>query len=121
MYSGHVHPMAGMFGVLYDDARYEQKDSLVFDYKPMAASMRAGSATTLTSLNDTILWQMQESGYLGVACEPNMVFIVCNEYPLLGFRFHDIRKGTANAPVATRRLHAGMAKNATCSPTARSR
>jgi hypothetical protein len=37
---------------------------------------------------------MVQNGYLGVACEPNCVFFVCNQFPILGFRFEDVRKGT---------------------------
>ncbi len=100
MYGGHVTAMAGMFAVLYDDARYDQKDSLVFDYKPYGAIDAGRFSYDLPKLNEIILKQMQETDWLGVPCEPNMVFIVCNQYPLVGFRFQDIRKGTNIAPVA---------------------
>src|SRR6185369_4111093 len=39
--------------------------------------------------------------WLGIPCEPNLVFIICNQLSLLGLRFHDIRMGTSQAPEAT--------------------
>jgi hypothetical protein len=36
---------------------------------------------------------MVENGYLGVACEPNCVFQICNQPAILGFRLHDLITG----------------------------
>ena len=36
---------------------------------------------------------MVENGYLGVACEPNCVFQICNQPAILGFRLHDLLTG----------------------------
>jgi hypothetical protein len=110
MYSGHVTAMAGMFGVLYDDARYEQKDSLTFVYKPYGGVDAGTFSYNLASLNQLIMEQMRETDWLGVPCEPNMVFIVCNQYPLLGFRFEDIRRGTSTAPPAVNGFMAAWQK-----------
>jgi hypothetical protein len=101
MYSGHVHAMAGMFGVLFDDDRFEQPGGLSFEIAPVFASGKETFAYDLTSLDEVIYWQMVESGFLGIACEPNMVFLVCNQFPMLGFRFHDLRKGTRRADEVT--------------------
>lgn len=101
MYSGHVHAMAGMFGVLFDDDRYEREGGLTFKFEPMFASGAEEFSYDFSSLNDVIYWQMVESGFLGIACEPNMVFLVCNQFPMLGFRFHDVRKGTEMAEEVT--------------------
>jgi hypothetical protein len=100
MYSGHVHAMAGMYGVLYNDDRYEKPDSIVFNYKPYSGIDAGQFSYDFTKLNDAIFWQANENGWLGVECEPNLVFLVCNQYPLLGFHFHDLRKGTSNARIA---------------------
>jgi Linalool dehydratase/isomerase len=40
---------------------------------------------------------MVESGYVGVACEPNCVFQICNQPAILGFRLHDLITGNARA------------------------
>jgi Linalool dehydratase/isomerase len=101
MYSGHVHAMAGLFGVLFDDDRYERAGGLTFEFNPLFASGADRFVYDLSSLDDVIYWQMVENGFLGIACEPNMVFLVCNQFPMLGFRFHDIRKGTERAQEVT--------------------
>ncbi len=102
MYSGHVHAMAGMFGVLFDDDRYEREGGLTFEFKPIFASGAENFAYDFSMLNEVLYWQMVESGFLGIACEPNMVFLVCNQFPMLGFRFHDVRKGSEYADEVTR-------------------
>jgi len=43
-----------------------------------------------------------ESGYLGIACEPNCVFQICNQPAILGFRLHDILTGGSIAEEVTR-------------------
>lgn len=101
MYSGHVHAMAGMFGVLFDDDRYEKEGGLTFSFNPVFSSGAENYVYDLSSLNEVIYWQMVESGFLGIACEPNMVFLSCNQFPMLGFRFHDVRKGTSFAGEVT--------------------
>lgn len=100
MYSGHLHAMAGMFGVLFDDDRFEQPGGLTLRYEPLYVGESECYEYDFTSLNDVIYWQMVENGWLGVACEPNCIFLVCNQFPMLGFRFHDLRKGTSIAQEA---------------------
>ncbi len=56
-----------------------------------------GSSTTGSSLNEHLYWQMVESGYVGVACEPNCVFQICNQPAILGFRLHDLITGGSRA------------------------
>ena len=53
------------------------------------------------TLNEHVYWQMVESGYLGVACEPNCVFQICNQPAILGFRLHDLLTGEAVADDVT--------------------
>jgi hypothetical protein len=101
MYSGHVHAMAGLFGILFDDDRYEREGGLTFEFSPVFAGGAATFIYDFSSLTDLIYGQMVENGFLGIACEPNMVFLVCNQFPMLGFRFHDFRKGTALADEVT--------------------
>jgi hypothetical protein len=45
---------------------------------------------------------MVESGYLGIACEPNCVFQICNQPAILGFRMHDLVNGKSTAEEVTR-------------------
>jgi hypothetical protein len=45
---------------------------------------------------------MVQSGYLGVACEPNCVFQICNQPAILGFRMHDLINAGSIAEEVTR-------------------
>jgi hypothetical protein len=114
MYSGHLNAIAALYSYLFQDDKYDKPDSIVFrsaNYVPMgedaagAPGLRPTEAQkkinetqytqyNLQALNDLIYWQSAENGFLGVACEPNLLFIVCNQFPMLGFRFQDLRKGT---------------------------
>jgi hypothetical protein len=110
MYSGHVHAMVGMYGVLFDDDKYEKPGSVVFRHDPVFWGMGPEVFEySFSTLNDVIYWQMVENGWLGVACEPNCIFIVCNQFPMLGFRFHDLRKGTSIAAEAGESYRAAWA------------
>ncbi|MDQ0745831.1 hypothetical protein QF034_000062 [Streptomyces africanus] len=102
MYSGHLYAMTSMHAALFDDDRYDEEGALTFEWRPMFYGM--GPQTyrySRSSLGEAIHWQLVENGYLGVACEPNCIFIVCNQFPLIGFRFEDLRKGTTCADEAT--------------------
>src|SRR5260370_38671748 len=44
---------------------------------------------------------MVHKGYLGIACEPNCVFQICNQVPMLGFRLHDMIYGGDGAKEVT--------------------
>ncbi|MEJ3652933.1 hypothetical protein WEH80_08110 [Actinomycetes bacterium KLBMP 9759] len=45
------------------------------------------------TLSEHLYRQMVENGYLGVACEPNCVFQICNQPAIFGFRMHDLLTG----------------------------
>jgi hypothetical protein len=94
MYSGRLAVMAGMHSVLFDDDRYEQKGGLDLVYPYPYGGGPLTFEYDLGSLNETIYWQMAENGFLGVSCEPNMTFVVCNQYSIIAQRLNDIRRGT---------------------------
>jgi hypothetical protein len=101
MYSGHLHAMVGMYSAIFGDDRYSRPGALTFEYSPLYYGLGTETfAYDAHKLNETIYWQMVENGWLGVACEPNCIFLVCNQFPMLGFRFHDLRHGTAYAEEA---------------------
>ena len=111
MYSGHLHAMVGMYATLFNDDKYDAKGSLTFRYDPIFYGF--GPETyeyNHASLNQVIYDQMVASGWHGIPCEPNNVFIVCNQFPILGFRFFDIRKGTNLADQATAGYRAAWEK-----------
>ncbi len=102
MYSAYVQSMALMYNYLFRDDRYAQPGALSFKYWSF---FWGGAPKSFTydqkSLNDHIYWQMVESGYLGVACEPNCVFQICNQPAILGFRMHDLVYGGTMADEVT--------------------
>ncbi len=103
MYSAYVQSMALMYNYLFRDDRYAQPGALTFKYWSFFWGGGPKSfAYDQKSLNDHIYWQMVESGYLGVACEPNCVFQICNQPAILGFRMHDLVYGGTMADEVTR-------------------
>ncbi|MBS1870278.1 MAG: hypothetical protein JSS99_11505 [Actinobacteria bacterium] len=98
MYSAYLQSMVSMYQVLFDDDRYARPNSLTLDH--FSFSWGGGPHTfhyDEQSITDRIYWQMVENGYLGVACEPNCVFQVCNQPAIIGFRMHDIATGSSIA------------------------
>jgi Linalool dehydratase/isomerase len=103
MYSAYVQSMALMYDYLFDDHRYAQPGALTFRYwSYFWGGPEKHFDYDQKSLNDHIYWQMVESGYLGVACEPNCVFQICNQPAILGFRMHDLVYGGTMADEVTR-------------------
>lgn len=94
MYSAYVQSMTLMYNYLFGDGRYAEPDAIAFEYW---SYFWGGEPKRFTydqnSLNEHIYWQMVESGYLGVACEPNCAFQICNQPAILGFRLHDLVTG----------------------------
>lgn len=106
MFSGRLAVMAGMHSVLFDDDRYEAANGLSLEYPYPYGGGPMTFEYSLNSLNEVIYWQMVESGYLGVSCEPNMTFIVCNQYSIIAQRLNDIRRGTDRTSELTRSYQA---------------
>ena len=95
MYSGHLLLMTSLYTMLFDDDEYEKPGSMVFNWDPRFWGL--GSETFSYSMNDLqriILTEMEQNGWLGVCCEPNVVFVVCNQFPLIAVRYNDVRNGT---------------------------
>lgn len=98
MYSAYLQSISLMYHYLFRDDKYAQPGSLrlrlnttywheggyAFDY----------DEKSLTSL---IYWQMAEQGFLGVACEPGLIFQICNQPTIIGLRFHDLVYGSSFA------------------------
>ena len=83
MYSGHLLLMVSLYAMLFDDDEFEREGSLEFKWDPIFWGMGEETFSYNTrSLQDAVLREMERSGYLGVCCEPNMVFIVCNQFPV---------------------------------------
>jgi hypothetical protein len=98
MYSAYVQVMTLLYGYLFEDDRYEQPGSISFQHWSFSWGGEGQRFDyDQNSLNELIYWKMVESGYIGVACEPNCVFQICNQLPLLGFRLHDLLTGGQRA------------------------
>ncbi|WP_051342701.1 hypothetical protein [Pseudonocardia spinosispora] len=94
MYSAYVQSVALLHDYLFDSDRYARPDSLTFQHWSFfwgGEEKRFGYDRE--SLNDLVYWQMVQNGYMGVACEPNCVFQICNQPAILGFRLHDLITG----------------------------
>ena len=102
MYSAYVQSMALLYHLLFDDARFAQPGALSFRLRPL---FWGGGDKVFTydeqSLNSHLYWTMSAKGFLGIACEPNCIFQICNQVPILGFRFHDLVYGGDTAGEVT--------------------
>lgn len=103
MYSGRFFAMLGMHSMLFDSDQYDELGAISLRYAPKLHGMGPEVFEySISSLSEVIYWQMVESGFLGIVCEPNALFVVCNQFPILGWRFLDLRKGTTTADEVTR-------------------
>jgi hypothetical protein len=102
MYSAYVQSMALLYHYLFKDGKYAGDGALTFAFQPL---FWGGDGQRFSynerSLNEHLYWTMVEKGYLGIACEPNCVFQICNQVPILGFRFHDLVYGGDTAKEVT--------------------
>ncbi|KFY48645.1 hypothetical protein V495_01158 [Pseudogymnoascus sp. VKM F-4514 (FW-929)] len=95
MYSGHLLLMISLFAMLFDDDTFEKKSSLVFNWNPVFFGMGPESFVySRETLQVAIIDEMEKNGWKGVCCEPNCVFVVCNQFPLIAMRYNDNRNGT---------------------------
>lgn len=98
MYSAYVQSCALLHDHLFADDRYAAPGSLTFRHWSFFwGGPEKRFAYDRDSLTEHLYWQMVENGYLGVACEPNCVFQICNQPAILGFRLHDLITGGGRA------------------------
>ncbi|KAJ5555594.1 hypothetical protein N7535_008029 [Penicillium sp. DV-2018c] len=95
MYSGHLLNMVSLFSMLFNDDRFDQEGAITFHWNPLFWGMGEETFSyTRTTLQETILADMESEGWVGVCCEPNWVFIICNQFPMIATRYNDVRNGT---------------------------
>lgn len=83
MYSGHLLLMTSLYAMLFDSDEYEQSGSLTFRWDPLFWGLGSEDFVYDTAkLQQAILRQMEENDWVGVCCEPNAVFVVCNQFPV---------------------------------------
>ena len=86
MYSGHLLQMLGIYGVLYEDKRFDTPDCMVFELPGPKGFKNTYDHHSLAKL---IYDQFVASDHIGVDCEPNDVFAECNQHPILGLMHYD--------------------------------
>jgi hypothetical protein len=103
MYSAYLQSMALLYNYLFDDGRYAEPGALTLRFfTPFWGGAERKFEYDQNTLNDHVYWLMVESGYLGVPCEPNCIYQICNQPAILGFRMHDlITKGSSRAKEVT--------------------
>ncbi|KAJ7238510.1 hypothetical protein B0H12DRAFT_1137398 [Mycena haematopus] len=95
MYSGHLLLMVSLHAMLFDDDKYDAPDALVFDWNPIFWGMGSERfCYNRTTLQEAVLKEMERENWIGVCCEPNCIFVVCNQFPLIAMRYNDVRAGT---------------------------
>jgi hypothetical protein len=107
MYSAYVQSMSLLHNYLFRDDRYAHEGALTFKFwSYFWGGEPKVFAYDQNSINEHIYWLMVKSGYLGVACEPNCVFQICNQPAILGFRLHDLLTGGSRASEVTQSYEA---------------
>lgn len=110
MYSAYVQSCALLYQYLFSDDRYARPGAITFRHWSYFWGGEAKSfAYDAGSLNEHVYWLMAESGFLGVACEPNCIFQICNQPAILGFRLHDLIHGGVRAQEVVRGYEAAWA------------
>jgi hypothetical protein len=111
MYSAYLQSMTLLYDYLFDDGRYAVPGALTFrHWSYFWGGDEKRFAYDQNSLNDHLYWQMVQNGYLGIACEPNCVFQICNQPAILGFRLHDLINGGQRAEEVTREYEQAWAE-----------
>ncbi|EFQ28175.1 uncharacterized protein GLRG_03319 [Colletotrichum graminicola M1.001] len=86
MYSGHLLMMVSLYAMLFDDDGFEAPGALRFVWDPLFFGMGPETFSyNAQTLQDTILREMEGNGWIGSCCEPNCVFVVCNQFPVSPF------------------------------------
>jgi hypothetical protein len=94
--------MALLYHYLFDDPKYAAEGALTFNLQPLFWGAGGQQFTyDERTLSEHLYWTMAQKGYLGIACEPNCVFQICNQVPILGFRLYDLIYGGSRAAEVT--------------------
>lgn len=95
MFSGHLLMMVSLYEMLYRDGFFSQPGSLTFECRPPFRGLGPQDFEyDFHSLARVIADQFKSSHGLGCECEPNGVFVYCNQFPLLGLMNYDHIYGT---------------------------
>jgi hypothetical protein len=75
--------MVSLYTMLFNDHRFDEPDSIVFNWDPLFWGMGPEKFSySRLKLQDAYLKEMEDNNWIGVCCEPNMVFVICNQFPV---------------------------------------
>lgn len=75
--------MISLYAMLFDDDTFEKENALVFNWNPIFFGMGPESFVySRETLQAAIIDEMEKNEWKGVCCEPNCVFVVCNQFPV---------------------------------------
>ena len=95
MYSGHLLMMVGLYEMFYRDGRFDVPGALTFQFRPVFRGMGPEDFPyDHGKLAQTIFAEFERNDFIGCECEPNAIFVYCNQFPILGFMHYDHTHGT---------------------------
>jgi hypothetical protein len=112
MYSAYLLQMVGMYHSLFADDRYNRTGSLTFDFSPVWRGIELDAQKFVydaPSLAEAVMRCVRGGSGLGCECEPNAIFVLCNQPAILGLRFYDQTHGTRHADETIDRYREGWA------------
>jgi len=93
MYKAYIFQIAAAYQMLYGDKRYDRPGAFTFKW----AGLGNGPVTfryTMTDIAKNIYQEVEDSNFVGSACEPGDVFWICNGPSNAGFIMYDHMYGT---------------------------
>ena len=75
--------MVSLYSMLFDSDKYDGESALVFNWDPVFWGMGDEKfCYDRMGLQKIILEEMEKENWLGVCCEPNCIFVACNQFPV---------------------------------------
>lgn len=90
--------MVSLYSMLFNDDSFDRSDAIVFDWNPLFWGMGPERFSyTRSTLQEAILKEMEREDWMGVCCEPNMIFIICNQFPVMSIPYLELISPTVTA------------------------
>ena len=75
--------MLALHAMLFDSDEFEKEGSVEFKWDPIFWGFGPESFKySGSSLQQVISDEMENNDWVGVCCEPNVLFVVCNQFPV---------------------------------------
>ena len=75
--------MVSLYSMLFNSEKYDGDSALIFNWDPVFWGMGDEKYRyDRMSLQKIILQEMEKENWLGVCCEPNCIFVACNQFPV---------------------------------------